>query len=45
MLATIATIGTFAYGAFLVGMFAYKTLRPQARRSRKLRKRIKAWTS
>lgn len=44
MAATIAEVFTFAYGLFLVGLFAYKTLTPQARRSRKLRKRI-SWYS
>lgn len=40
MAATIAEGLTLAYGVFLVGLFAYKVLRPQARRSRKLRKSI-----
>ncbi len=44
MFATILTAGTLAYMVFLVGLLAFNTLRPQARRSRKLRKRVGWYT-
>jgi preprotein translocase subunit YajC len=44
MFATIMEASTFAYMLFLAGLFTYRVLRPQARKSRKLRKRIRQYT-